>query len=232
MKHRLKRAPAVVPKPVPAVSPPQPQLCPPAPAGKYSPSGPGLLFTNPAWQNETAEIGKAARAWNWCEWLRLSLVAAALLAAGIATAAGTLARRAQRQTIVRYAPAPSPAQEAQPVAPAASLAPSAIGPIHYWSDDSSTTVTVRLPRLVFFAAHHLTHPDRVYFDLQGTQMPADLHGRLVQVEVSETFVQKIRVAERGPGVTRVVLETVPHCDYSAMIAPDPYRLVINLHRRQ
>ncbi len=232
MKHRLKRSPAVARKPAPAASPPQPQLCSPAAARKYSPAGPGLLFTNPAWQNETAEMGKAARLWSWCEWVRISLVAAALLAAGLATAARTLGRRAQRPTIVRYAPAPSPAQAAQPAAPAGNLAPSAIGPIHYWSDDGSTTVTVRLPRLVFFAAHRLTHPDRVYFDLQGTQMPVDLQGRLIQVEVSETFVQKIRVAEREPGVTRVVLETAPNCDYSAMIAPDPYRLVINLHRRE
>ncbi len=232
MKHRLKRAPAVVRKPAAVVSPPQPQLCPPAPAGKYSPSGPGLLFTNPAWQNDKAEIGQAARAWNWCECVRVSLVAAALLAAGIATAARSLGRRAHRQTIVRYAPAPSPTELAQPAAPAGSLAPAAIGAIHYWSDDDSTTVTLRLPRLVFFAAHRLTHPDRVYFDLQGTQMPADLQGRLIQVEVSETFVQKIRVAERGPDVTRVVLETAPNCDYSAMIAPDPYRLVIKLHRRE
>lgn len=232
MKHRLKRAPAVVRKPAPAASPPQPQLCPPAAVRKYSPAGPGLLFTNPAWQNDTAEIGKAARLWSWCEWVRISLVAAALLAAGIATVAGTLAQRPRPQTIVRYAPAPPPTPEAQPPAPAGNFAPSAIGAIHYWSDDDSTTVTLRLPNLVFFAAHRLTHPDRVYFDLQGTQMPADLHGRLIQVDVSETFVQKIRVAERGPGVTRVVLETAPNCDYSAMIAPDPYRLVINLHRRQ
>jgi hypothetical protein len=60
-------------------------------------------------------------------------------------------------------------------------------------------------------------------------MPATLHGRLIQVPLTETFVRKIRVAEWKPGITRVVLETTQSCDYSAMIAPDPYRLIIKLH---
>ena len=207
------------------MSPPQPELCSPPAAHKYSPAGPGLLFRNPAWQNDTPEIGKAAQVWNWCEWLRISLVAASLLAAGIAAAAKARVRQ------VLHPPSVFSASETASSSPpaTASAGPATIGPIHYSSDDRSTTVTVRLPGLVFFEAHRLTHPDRVYFDLRGTQMPTELHGRLIQVDVSETFVHKIRVAERENGVTRVVLETTPGCAYSAMIAPDPYRLIIQLH---
>ncbi|MGE5204692.1 MAG: AMIN domain-containing protein [Chlamydiota bacterium] len=212
------------------MSRPEPELCSPPAVQKYSLAGPGLLFRNPAWQSDPAELGKVAQVWNWCEWLRISLMAASLLAAGIASGAKAKVRQAQNLQAL-YPPSVVSASEthSSPLPAADPGGPATLGAIHYWSDDLSTTVTVGLPGLVFFAAHRLTHPDRVYFDLRGTQMPADVHGRLIQVDVSETFVHKIRVAERKGGVTRVVLETTPHCHYSAMIASDPYRLIIHLH---
>lgn len=229
LKHRVRRAPAAVPDQARRLSRPQPELCPPTLA-KYSPAGPGLLFRNPAWQNDSSGIRKMAQVWGWCEWLRMSLLAAALMAAGIALAAKTFQQAAHAQVArLRYAPALSSNPAFPPSAASKDGGSGAIGAIHYWSDDNSTTVTVGLPHLVFFAAHRLTSPDRIYFDLQGAPMPADLHGRLIQVPVTETFVRTIRIAERGPGVTRVVLETEHSCDYSAMIAPDPYRLIISLH---
>ena len=139
-----------------------------------------------------------------------------------------MALRAHAQSVrLQNAVASSPGRPAQPAA--VPTGPATVGAIHYWSDDNSTTVTVDLGALVFFDAQRLTGPDRVYFDLQQTHMPAKLQGRLIQVSVGQTFVKKIRIAERGPEVTRVVLETTPNCVYSAMIAPDPYRLVVNLH---
>jgi hypothetical protein len=49
------------------------------------------------------------------------------------------------------------------------------------------------------------------------------------MHVGEPFVRKIRVAEWAPDVTRVALEIKPGSDYSAMIASDPYRLVVKIH---
>ncbi len=159
----------------------------------------------------------------------MSLLAAALMAAGIALAAKSSREHAHVQvTRTKYEPVFS-SGPASPLSGAGKNGGSAaIGTINYWSDDSSTTVTVSLPGMAAFAAHRLTRPDRVYFDLQGAPMPAALHGRLIEVPLTETFVRKIRIAERGPGVTRLVLETEHNCDYSAMIAPDPYRLIIKL----
>jgi hypothetical protein len=62
-------------------------------------------------------------------------------------------------------------------------------------------------------------------------MPKHLQNKVVQVDVAEKFVRKIRMAQWQPGITRVVLELTPDSDYSAMIAPDPYRLVIKLYAR-
>jgi hypothetical protein len=239
MKRRFSHAPAAVPDQATGVSSPQPELCPPPAARKPRPAGAGLIFddvysaSDATWQSEAAEpddIRKAAQAWEWCEWVRMSLVAAALMAAGVVMAARTMALRAHAQSVrVRYAPSLPQTRTVPPVTVANNAGPATIGAIHYQSDDNSTTVTVELQKPVFFEDHRLTQPDRVYFDLQGTQMPPALNGRLIQVEVTETFVKKIRVAERGPGVTRVVLETTPDCVYSAMIASDPYRLIVKLH---
>jgi AMIN domain len=232
MKRRLRHGSPALPKP--RNSRPRPELCPPL--APKPPAGPALLFggddpSGRAWHSDAADIGKVTQFWAWCEWLRLSLVAAALIAAVFVMTAKTVAQHAYARSVRLQNAAPSsPARTTQPAG--APAGPATVGAIHYWSDDNSTTVTVDLGTLVFFDAQRLTGPDRVYFDLQGTRMPANLGGRLIQVVVGQTFVKKIRVAERGPGVTRVVLETTPNCVYSAMIAPDPYRLVVNLHAPQ
>lgn len=230
VKHRLSRVPADVQAQTHRPARPQPELCPKSAAGKYVPAGPGLLFRNPSWQNDTSGMRKAAQVWGWCEWVRMSLLGAALLAAGIALAPKTFRQHAHVQvTGTRYEPALS-SNPGSPLSGAGKNGGSAaIGSINYWSDDNSTTVTISLPGLVAFAAHRLTGPDRIYFDLQGVPLPAGLQGRLIQVPLTELFVRKIRVAEWKPGITRVVLETTQSCGYSAMIAPAPYRLVIKLH---
>lgn len=234
MKQRSRRAPAVVQDRTAGVSRPKPELCPP-PAGQARSAGTSLIFADPdaVRQRDTADpndIGKTARAWDWCEWLRISLVAAALLAAGLVLGAKTVAQRAHAQSIhPPYAPAPPLPRAILPAAAQSQGEPTTLGAIHYFSDEHSTTVIVELQNLVFFEAHRLTGPDRIYFDLQGTRMPPGLDGKLIQVEVKETFVKKIRVAERGPGITRLVLQTTPGCDYSAMIASAPYRLIVRLH---
>jgi hypothetical protein len=229
MKRRLRHASSAVPKSTARNARSRPELCrPPA----KPPAGPALIFgaddlSGKAWHSDAADLGKAAHLWAWCEWLRLSLVAAAVITAAFVLTAKTVAQHTYARSLrLQNAPSSSP-RPAQPGANPA--APATVGAIHYWSDDNSTTVTVDLGSLVFFDAQRLTGPDRVYFDLQNTRMPAKLQGRLIQVAVGQTFVKKIRVAERGPDVTRVVLEITPNCVYSAMIAPDPYRLVVDLH---
>lgn len=184
----------------------------------------GLLFGGAGVPLGGREVSRTAEVWGWCEWLRISLLLAALAAAALVISPRAIAQRARAQ-------APHPL-DPPALASAASAGTAAIGAIHYWSDDRSTTVSVDLPGLVVFAGHRLTGPDRVYFDLQGTEMPADVQGRLIQVPVEETLVRRIRVAQWKPGVTRVVFETTRSCDYSAMIAPNPYRLVVKLQDRE
>src|SRR5262249_20649709 len=49
-------------------------------------------------------------------------------------------------------------------------------------------------------------------------------------DVDDGFLKRIRVAQFGPGVTRVVLEVGDDVgEYSAFLLPNPYRLVIDVH---
>lgn len=218
---RVPRVARLHPQPQPAAAGPKRQ-----PAAMPAPATRVLDHAFDTWQIGSAapDVRPAIRLWHWCEWLRICLVTAALLAAGLVMAAQTMAQRA----LARSAHPQYMAAAPQPEVPAR-YGNHAIGPIHYWSDENSTTLSIDLQDLVFFEGHQLRNPDRVYFDLKGIQMPHGLHGKVVQVGVAETFVRKIRVAEWRPGITRVVLETPRSCAYSAMIAPDPYRLIVKLH---
>lgn len=239
MKYRLSCVPAVIEDGISGAEQSSTELSPAA--RKTIPAGVGLIFNGAITgcdghprgaSRDFDDICRTAQVWGWYEWVRISLVAAALIAAALVMAARTMAQREQAQSHLPSAPVSQHAAVAQLLTGDSNAVPETVGTIHYWSDDDSTTVTIDLQKLVFYEAHRLTDPDRVYFDLQSTQMPEDLQRRLIQVDLAETFVRKIRMAERGPGVTRIVLETTPNCDYSAMIAPDPYRLVIKIHARQ
>lgn len=195
------------------------------------PTGTGLIFggacsvSNRPEQPKLVERegirGGGSRIWNWCECLRVSIVLAMVTAGALVPGAKSLAGRAQAEHV-------SLEMRARRTIPEERVR-GEVGAIRYWSDENSTTVTVGLENLVYFEAHRLSDPDRIYFDLEGTRLRDDLRDKVIQVEVAEGFVQKIRIAEWKPGITRVVLETKPGCAYSAMIAPDPYRLVVRLH---
>lgn len=237
MKRYLSCVPVAVEEATPAskASPGEfrgPAARPPetAKAAIFNPSLPAFDRHYPS-ATAPDDIRKAVQAWGWYEWVRISLVVAALTSAALVMAGKTAAERAQVQAARLHPPA---ARESAvpPGVQASDDGPETVGAFHYWSNDHSTTVTVDLQKLVFFKGHRLTSPDRVYFDLQDTEMPENLRNKLVQVDVTEKFVRRIRMAEWEPGVTRVVLELTPNSDYSAMIAPDPYRLVIKLRGRE
>src|SRR5205823_3618500 len=64
----------------------------------------------------------------------------------------------------------------------------------------------------------------------GTKLAPELVGK--SFDVDDGFLQKIRVAQYQPGMTRVVLEVPPVSEYSVFMLPNPYRLIIDIHGRQ
>jgi N-acetylmuramoyl-L-alanine amidase/putative methionine-R-sulfoxide reductase with GAF domain len=100
--------------------------------------------------------------------------------------------------------------------------------IRHWSTAESSTVVIDLQDQVQYEAHRLTNPERIYFDLHDTRLAAELFGK--SLEIGDTLVQRVRVAQPIPGITRVVLETKGASNFSVSLEASPYRLVVEIRK--
>ncbi len=100
--------------------------------------------------------------------------------------------------------------------------------IQHWSSADSSRVVVTLEGNVRYEAHRLANPDRIYFDLHDTQLASNLAWK--SIEVGDALLQRIRVAQPVTGMTRIVLETKANTDFSVSLEPNPYRLVVEVHK--
>jgi N-acetylmuramoyl-L-alanine amidase/putative methionine-R-sulfoxide reductase with GAF domain len=100
--------------------------------------------------------------------------------------------------------------------------------IRHWSSSDSTTVVLDLEDQVQYEAHRLTGPDRIYVDLHDTQLAPELANK--SIDIGESLLNKVRIAQPVAGMTRVVLETKANPNFSVSLEPNPYRLVIELRK--
>ncbi len=100
--------------------------------------------------------------------------------------------------------------------------------IRHWSSADSSTVVLDLEDQVQYEAHRLANPDRIYFDLRDTQLAPELVGK--SIDVGDTFVSRIRVAQPAAGMTRIVLQTKADSTFSVSLEPNPYRLVVEVRK--
>jgi N-acetylmuramoyl-L-alanine amidase len=89
-------------------------------------------------------------------------------------------------------------------------------------------VVLNLEDQVQYEAHRLANPDRIYFDLHDTQLASNLAGK--SIKVGDALLKRIRVAQPVTGMTRMVLETMPHTDFSVSLETNPCRLVIEVRK--
>ena len=102
--------------------------------------------------------------------------------------------------------------------------------IRHWSTSTYTRVAIDLGEEVKFEAARVPNPDRIYFDLYGAKLGAELIGKSFDV-TDDGFLKKIRAAQSSGDVTRVVLDVNDVTEYSAFLLPNPYRLIIDIHGR-
>jgi N-acetylmuramoyl-L-alanine amidase/putative methionine-R-sulfoxide reductase with GAF domain len=103
-----------------------------------------------------------------------------------------------------------------------------ISGIRHWSSADSSTVVLDLEDQVQYEAHRLAHPDRIYFDLHDTSLAPEFAGKTI--EVGDALLARVRMAQPAAGLTRVVLETKGNSDFSVSLEPNPYRLVVQVHK--
>ena len=100
--------------------------------------------------------------------------------------------------------------------------------IRHWSSPDASSVVIDLQDQVQYEAHRLSNPERIYFDLHETRLAADLFGK--SFEVADPLIQRVRVAQPIPGITRIVLETKGASNFSVSLEINPYRLVVEVRK--
>jgi len=88
-------------------------------------------------------------------------------------------------------------------------------------------VVVRLSASVQYIAGTANEPFRIFFDLRGARPATTVAAR---VAVSDSLVQRIRVGQYQPGITRMVLDLARPAPYTATLLTNPPRLVVDVLR--
>lgn len=184
--------------------------------------------------------------------LALSLVAVAVVAAGVvwwrlharATADASLstpvpAVAAAPQPMLE--PATTTVQQPAPTQDSGELEPQTpVGPedatrntlplvtgVRHWESNGSTTVVIDLQDQVQYEVHRLTSPERIYFDLHDTVLSPEL-ARGKTIEIGNSQLVRIRIAQPVPGVSRIVLETRDVSNFSISLESNPSRLIAEI----
>ncbi len=102
--------------------------------------------------------------------------------------------------------------------------------VRHWASSMGSTVVIDMEDNVPYEVHRLMSPERIYFDLHDTALPADLEGKTM--DVGDASLTRVRVAQPVAGVTRVVLDTKDGSNFSVSMESSPYRLVVELRNSE
>jgi len=145
---------------------------------------------------------------------------------------GEQAISANTQTPVEMKSKAIQSAESLPALPAAKpgATPQVTG-IRQWTTGNSSVVVIDLEDQVQYEDRTLENPPRIYFDLHDTKIAPALLNHSSEV-ANDPFLKRIRIAQPIEGTTRVVLETNGDVGYSLRLDSNPYRLTIDLHKRE
>lgn len=90
-------------------------------------------------------------------------------------------------------------------------------------------VTIELESEVAYKEEQLSNPDRLFFDLRGTEFGGPLSDGTLEFDDGDVG-REIRLGTHPGGVTRVVVDTTDVARHSLFTLYNPYRLVIDLYR--
>jgi N-acetylmuramoyl-L-alanine amidase len=99
--------------------------------------------------------------------------------------------------------------------------------VRHWSSADVTRVAIEVTGDFKFRSDRLHDPERVYFDILNAR-PRFENRRIYSETIDDKKVQRLRVAETTPGVTRVVLDLAVSVEVSTSQLTNPNRLIIEL----
>lgn len=105
--------------------------------------------------------------------------------------------------------------------------PTEIRSVRAWSNAGTTRVVVELSRETKWKYGRLSNPERLFVDFAETR-PRLGPQRLHVVAVQDGLVDRVRVAQKDPTTTRLVLDLAADAEYELTHLTNPERLVIEL----
>lgn len=101
--------------------------------------------------------------------------------------------------------------------------------VRHWSMQDVTRVAVEVTGEFRYRTDRLHDPERVYYDILDAR-PRFENRRIYSEAVDDKLLQRVRVAETAPGVTRVVLDLSANVEISTSQLANPNRLMIELRQ--
>jgi N-acetylmuramoyl-L-alanine amidase len=99
--------------------------------------------------------------------------------------------------------------------------------VRHWSLTDVTRVAIEVSGDFQYHSDRLHNPERIYFDIPNSR--PRIEKRLSYSEsIDDKLVQRVRVAETSPGVTRIVLDLGAAVEVSTSQLSNPSRLMIEL----
>jgi tetratricopeptide (TPR) repeat protein len=119
---------------------------------------------------------------------------------------------------------------------ASSPAPAQVLSIRYRSKPEGTTVAVFLSAPAPWKSGVLSAPERIYFDLENTRLPAQMLAQSndgATIPVNDALVKQIRASLKQPNAVRVVLDlAAARTQHSAvLLRAEPWQLLIELRHQ-
>ncbi|HWB82901.1 MAG TPA: N-acetylmuramoyl-L-alanine amidase [Bryobacteraceae bacterium] len=99
--------------------------------------------------------------------------------------------------------------------------------VRHWSLGDVTRVAIEVTGPFEFRTDRLHNPERVYFDIEDSR-PRLGTQRIYTREFQDPLVQRVRVAQTEPGVTRVVLDLGASVEVTTSKITNPHRLMVEL----
>lgn len=105
----------------------------------------------------------------------------------------------------------------------------AVTAVRHWASADSTRVAIEVTGEFKFRSDRLHDPERVYFDILNSR-PRIAGHRFFSETLDDQLLQKVRVAETSPGITRIVLDLGADVEVSTSQLTSPNRLMVELRR--
>jgi N-acetylmuramoyl-L-alanine amidase len=99
--------------------------------------------------------------------------------------------------------------------------------VRYWSLEDATRVAIEVSGPFEFRTNRLHNPDRVYFDILKSHLRIGSKPYHTET-VGDRLLEKIRMAENTPRITRVVLDLTGNVAATSSTLTNPDRLIIEL----